>query len=555
MRKKKIVITPKDAQHELKKRKIIKRCEESYIEFCKEFLLHHFSFPEEELRNMELKEKELLFTYEQVQKYKDKYIPQKHDAEMFTIFKSIFDGNIVYVALIEPRGLGKSTKALGLILWLLAYKKRKFIIYIGDSADKVERQIMTLKLELLSNEKLIDCFPHLKPLKSRLDNRFVSFSKNLILLETSVIAMTSTGTSPRGYKIKNQRPDFVLLDDLENHTHVSSENNRRKLRSWLLKKVMPLGGTSGASFLYLGTIIHNDSLLANIEKGFIPRFNVIKHAIWDENENSIWDVFYPTKRIYSIRDEILGPSAFSSEYLNKPKPEGVPFFEEEMIKRSTFKFERFASALSPDNLYCYMDVATTVKGDYCSLALGYGEERDIYLIDWICKKLSVDQAIKYVIDYQKKWGFQILGVEENFAKQLIYDLEEEFEREGINILIKSIWSSKNKEMRIISILQNKVENGTLHFAEDYWTRYQVIPTNKTHHPVQQLLDFPYAKYDDAPDTLAGLVDMYRKFVANFNGISLNYSNDDSYKNKIINFQSKELQMYKSDFLEAIHENK
>ena len=74
-----------------------------------------------------------------------------------------------------------------------------------------------------------------------------------------------SGKKIRGRRHRNWRPDLLVLDDIENDENVNTPEQRRKLDSWFKKAVSKCGDTY-TDIMYIGTVLHYDSLLANTLK-------------------------------------------------------------------------------------------------------------------------------------------------------------------------------------------------------------------------------------------------------------------------------------------------
>jgi hypothetical protein len=58
---------------------------------------------------------------------------------------------------------------------------------------------------------------------------------------------------------RGERPDLVILDDIESEEHANSKSLRDKLKKWFYRVVMGL--SQNAKIFVIGTILHYDSLL------------------------------------------------------------------------------------------------------------------------------------------------------------------------------------------------------------------------------------------------------------------------------------------------------
>ena len=107
-----------------------------------------------------------------------------------------------------------------------------------------------------------------------------------------------SGKKLRGRKNRSWRPDLIVLDDIENDENVNTPEQRKKLLNWFNKAVMKAGDTY-TDIMYVGTILHYDSLLSNTLKN--PEFKsrkyraVISYAdntqLWEQWEELFINLF------------------------------------------------------------------------------------------------------------------------------------------------------------------------------------------------------------------------------------------------------------------------
>jgi len=109
-----------------------------------------------------------------------------------------------------------------------------------------------------------------------------------LLTKTNIkIEAIGSGKKIRGRKHKNWRPDLIVLDDIENDENVRTIEQRNKLSNWF-KKAVSRAGDSYTDIIYIGTLLHYDSLLANTLKN--PSYKAIKYkAVLSWSSSSLWD--------------------------------------------------------------------------------------------------------------------------------------------------------------------------------------------------------------------------------------------------------------------------
>ena len=104
-----------------------------------------------------------------------------------------------------------------------------------------------------------------------------------------------SGKKIRGRRHRNWRPDLFVLDDVENDENVNTPEQRRKLKSWYDKAVSKAGDTY-TDIMYIGTVLHYDSLLSKVLANARYRTKKYRAVIsWAANQ-SLWDEW---ERIYT----------------------------------------------------------------------------------------------------------------------------------------------------------------------------------------------------------------------------------------------------------------
>ncbi|ECN0285038.1 hypothetical protein YN38_24115, partial [Salmonella enterica subsp. enterica serovar Newport] len=104
------------------------------------------------------------------------------------------------------------------------------------------------------------------------------------------VTVAGSGKKLRGLRHGPYRPDLIILDDIENDENVRSPEQRDKLHNWLKKTVMPLGEAGGKTdIIYIGTILHYDSVLARTLDNPLWRTARFKAVIRMPDNMSLWD--------------------------------------------------------------------------------------------------------------------------------------------------------------------------------------------------------------------------------------------------------------------------
>lgn len=438
-----------------------------------------------------------------------------------------------------PRGHAKSTNfTFKDSLHAILYAYKHYLLILSDSSEQAEGFLDDIKTELEDNGNIIMDFGSLKGEKA--------WRTGVILTKTDIKAEAiGSGKKVRGRRHRNWRPDLIVLDDIENDENVNTPEQRRKLKNWFDKAVSKAGDTY-TDIMYIGTILHYDSLLNNVLQN--PRYKTRKYRavisdaanakLWEEwegiytnlfNENHEEDarafyeaneeemllgaeVLWEEKLSYYDLMEIKvseGTASFNSELQNDPidpesatfNPEWFDYYEPELIDFSSPEFI-FVAANDPSlgknkksDTSSIINLALSTKTGYMYVADASVERRkpDVIIDD----VFEMNRRLKR--DYKK--GFYKFGVEvvqfQYFFKEVMAAKSAE---EGEYIPIEEIQSTVNKVLRIES-LQPVIKNKYLKFNREHKTL------------LKQLQEFPMGKNDDAPDGLQMAVQLAQSIKA------------------------------------------
>lgn len=426
-----------------------------------------------------------------------------------------------------PRGHAKSTNfTFKDSLHAILYAYKHYILILSDSSEQAEGFLDDIKTELEDNANIIMDFGSLKGDKA--------WRTGVILTKTDIKAEAiGSGKKVRGRRHRNWRPDLIVLDDIENDENVNTPEQRRKLKNWFDKAVSKAGDTY-TDIMYIGTILHYDSLLNNVLQN--PRYKTKKYRaviseavntkLWDEWESIYTNLFNENheedaRTFYEAHEEEMllgaevlweeklsyydlmeikvseGTASFNSELQNDPidpesatfNPEWFDYYEPELMDFSSPEFV-FVGANDPSLGKNKKSDTSSIINLALSTKTGY-----MYVVDASVEKRKPDVIIEDVFEMNRrlkrdcKKGFYKFGVEvvqfQYFFKEVMAAKSAE---EGEYIPIEEIQSTVNKVLRIES-LQPVIKNKYLKFNREHKTL------------LKQLQEFPMGKNDDAPDGL------------------------------------------------------
>jgi predicted phage terminase large subunit-like protein len=156
-----------------------------------------------------------------------------------------------------PRGHGKSASAELAVAALLARGRRRYCVYVCRTQDKADEHVASIGSLLESPEMQV----HYPEMGERLVGKFgqtKGWRRNRMRTATgATVDGLGLDTAARGTKIDDQRPDLIILDDIDN-----SEDGDRMLRKnerLLTRSILP-AGSDDLAVIFAQNLIHQNSL-------------------------------------------------------------------------------------------------------------------------------------------------------------------------------------------------------------------------------------------------------------------------------------------------------
>lgn len=183
--------------------------------------------------------------------------------EVLAALANLHERRGMHLAIAAPRGHAKSTVVtLAYVLWCLLYGKEPFIVLASGTEQQAARLLEHVKRHLETNLLLRTDFPELADVR-----RVSPWRKDSLLLPTGGMVMAfSTGQNLRGVRGGTggkHRPTLIVADDLEDRQNVPYEEQRAKLNDWFHSTLLK-AGSPDTNVIVVGTVLHHDSLLANL---------------------------------------------------------------------------------------------------------------------------------------------------------------------------------------------------------------------------------------------------------------------------------------------------
>lgn len=398
-----------------------------------------------------------------------------------------------------PREFGKSTYAWELLSsWNVIHRRYRYIMYIASTTTIAKRMLATNVVPNLISHPL---------LKNRI--KVIRNTQEQFIYEIEgekyFIACYGAGQQLRGSRYESYRPDLVVLDDIETTEATKSEDQRIKLKDWFFADVIPLGKL--ARFFFVGTMLHEDCLLANIMEQ-PPRdvhtdkpWETRRYGVLDEEGISTWpekysDAWIEAKRLEYIRAGML--DRFNTEYMNIPVAKADRQFLPEQI---TFYAPDQISAAKSGGLDVIITVDPGIHNENhrdptVILVTGLDKNGNYWILDMIRERLVHHEILDKIVETYRKHNPRMTFIESVQAQYWLFqDLTTGTHASRDIIPCEKIDGSQvrmGKNVRIQGL-------------ESIFHRKQIrVPAEATWIDllINEMVTFPKGKTDDILDALA-----------------------------------------------------
>jgi len=347
-------------------------------------------------------------------------------------------------ALAAPRNHAKTTALTDdYILANACFRIEEYIIVMGASEEMAVERLGDIAMELRENEELRRDFK----IKG-----FIQDQKTDIIVECLDgyqfrILARGAEQKIRGRKWRGKRPGLIVGDDLEDDEQVESKERRRKFAHWFFRAAKQALRDGGRIRVH-GTILHEDSLLANLIKqwhGLLFK----AHTSFDEFTNILWPDKFPEERLRAIRQEFIDrmdSSGYSQEYLNDPFDSDECFIRKEdilaMTEEDRAKLKKYCAAMD-------LAISTADRANRTAITVGGKDaENMLHKVDNRVGRWDAGSIIEECLSVQQRWKIEVFFVEQGAIWKAIYPaVQAEMHRRDIWINFRPIVPTKDKAVR------------------------------------------------------------------------------------------------------------
>jgi hypothetical protein len=196
-------------------------------------------------------------------------------------------------------------------------KEISLMVLVSKSEDNANNLLGDVQSELQFNRRYIADFGNQYSSGHWLKGEFVT--------QTGVAFFArGRGQSPRGLRYRDNRPDYIVIDDIDDDELCLNEDRVKKLTKWVQEALFGSFGAAGGRFIMVGNLFAQNSVLAGISAN--NTVHVTRVNVRDKNGNPSWPELWTEERIRK-KEEFMSFASFQREYMNNPITEGAVFNE------------------------------------------------------------------------------------------------------------------------------------------------------------------------------------------------------------------------------------
>ncbi|WP_270544929.1 hypothetical protein [Butyricimonas paravirosa] len=388
----------------------------------------------------------------------------------------IINNTEIYDLLEIYRSGAKSVHAdMGIPLYLMFTGRMKFMLLIGETERKAQKLLSACQAQLQFNKRLINDYG----LKFKLGD----WSSGEFLTTDGVRFMAlGFGQNPRGVREEDQRPDYIVVDDVDNKRHVNNDRLMREGVEWIFEDLMGCFDETDGSvkrFVFANNNFHKNSITNRLktqfkvqiskarENGQKSKYKILNvPAVKDLNTFS---PNWPEKTSADYWRNKFGNTPYRSfmrEYMHVHIQDGTVFRMEDMQWKKMLPLKEY------DALVFYGDLSYKAAACHKGMILIGKKDREFHIIHVFLRQASRVVLAKWLYDLYESTGLKgckkvRYWIEGLFSMdEFVNDFDAEGDERGYYIPVKPDKRPKDDKYDRIEASQSFFERRNVYFNID-----------------------------------------------------------------------------------------
>jgi hypothetical protein len=420
-----------------------------------------------------------------------------------------------------PRGLMKTTGAKLLIKKRILFRDRHFIGYLTNSGTVAEFTSESIKGDLMANKMVKKIFGDVSTSKIEgVDDKWTQ--KSWIANGETLVLPRGAGQQVNGLLWLHYRPDFWVVDDLDDRIEVRSEVQRKRLREWFYGALMytftQYEGFQDYEMIYLDTIKHEDALINHLLED--PEWESLRISVCDDKYKTLAPDF---KSQETLDREIKGHRAkrtmniFAREMMSLSSSTEDGAFKGDYFQYYKETDPDFVGRIKPRLMNILIwDPSKTKNPTSAQTGLvvwGLDLEYNAFYVRLaVGEYLTVNEQQERVFELADTYQIVALGIETTSLEDwILYPFKNECIRQGRAGLASKIIPLSAKTGKGELTGEEGGKDGRIKGLLPLYEQGLIFHNENNCGPFeQQLLSFPYSKLKDIMDAAAYLNQMLEK---------------------------------------------
>jgi predicted phage terminase large subunit-like protein len=390
-----------------------------------------------------------------------------------------------------PRDCFKTTVyVIAYTLWLLIqpssakYKTgvNEKILISRKTYKEAKKILKEINQQIKSNEFLNYLYPFIRPGARLLDESIEL--KREINDKDATITLSGLDNSITGGHFTR-----IICDDLVNRLDRKSQVQRENTLGYCQDLINMKDGED-SQYVYVGTRWHLKDLYYHfIETDILGKYHIVNKPILDENGECIFPSRFSHETLVQLKKDTIN---WNSQYMLNPLSDDIQIFKPDELS--------YFNGIIEGERFLYYDGAEGNKdSDYTSIIEGTRKGNDLYITNWWAEKWDANTSMAFIARKHSERNYTLIVLEANKESLLKVTLKHRIKEISTRLAasILEIKNTQNKEQRIESMQPIVLDHVYFKRQEDQDKSYST--------GFDQLIFFPLAEHDDAPDSLEGLI--------------------------------------------------
>lgn len=295
---------------------------------------------------------------------------------------------------------------LGIPLYLYLVKKELFfMLLVGQTESKAKKLLSDIQAQLEHNQQLISDYGKRFKRGSWSDGDFKT-------TDGAKFFALGFGQSPRGVREMSERPDYIVVDDIDTKKRCKNDTLSREALEWVWEDLQGTfdEGAERRRFIVANNNFHKNTIINKLKIEF-KRINKIAKEYGDKIEHFVVTVkavkdlesFEPawkektSSKYWQKKFRKTPYRSFMREYMHVHIMDGTIFKNEQILYKPREQYRKY------DGLVLYGDLSYKDTGDYKAMLLIGKIGREYHILAVYNRQGSRANAAKWLYDlYEDK---------------------------------------------------------------------------------------------------------------------------------------------------------